>query len=77
MSAPFRLEELDGLAAIAGLGDDFQFRPGLRELAGERLAQQRLVVRDQGGGTRCHQASASRAGKSISATTPRGSRARM
>ena len=76
-SGCFDSKRFSGLAAVAGLGDDLELGPGLRELARERLAQQRLVVRDQGGRTRAHQAWDSRARKSISATTPRGSRARM
>ena len=47
-----RLELLDRLAAVARLRDHLQLGPGLRELARQRLAQQRLVVGDQRGRAR-------------------------
>ena len=68
MSGRMRLEQLDRLAAVARLRHDLELRPGLRELARERLAQQRLVVGDQRGRALArHVAAPPRAGKSSSA----------
>jgi hypothetical protein len=47
-----RLEQLDGLAAVARLGDDLELGPRLGELPGERLAQERLVVGNERGRAR-------------------------
>ncbi len=69
---PLGIEQLDRLSAVSRLRDDLEFRPGLRELERERLAEQRLVVGDQGRRLRAHQAVACCAGKSNSAVTPRG-----
>ena len=61
---PARLELLDRLAAVARLRDDLELGPGLRELARERVAQQRLVVGDQRGRARASSVGAPRAGRS-------------
>ena len=74
------VEQIHRFAAVACARDDLQFRPDLRELAFERLAQQRFVLGDQGGGNdRVHRefpddtlTAAARAGNDSSAQTPRG-----
>jgi hypothetical protein len=71
-SGPPGLEQLHGFATVPRLRDDLELRPDLRELAGEGLAQQRLVVGDQGRRARAHHCPASRAGKSSTAETPLG-----
>jgi hypothetical protein len=55
-----RFEQPDRVATIAGLRDDRQLGPGLRQLPREGIAQQRFVVGDEG--CRAHQASAGCAG---------------
>lgn len=44
------LEQLHGLAAVAGLGHDLQLRPGCSQPGFQDLSQQRLVVRNEGSG---------------------------
>ena len=67
-----RFEVLDRFAAVARFGDDLELRPCGAELTRERIAQQRLVVRDERSGSRASRHVARSAGISTSATTPRG-----
>jgi hypothetical protein len=64
------LELVDGLATVAGLRDDLQLRPDLRQQAFEHVTQERLVVGDQGGRALRIHALSCRAGNSSSAHTP-------
>src|SRR5207244_5650305 len=67
------LEETDGLAAVTRLGHDIELGPGLRELALQGVAKQRLVVGNQCCRAREHQFPSAGAGRSSWAQTPRGS----
>src|SRR5947207_1442405 len=69
---PLLLEEAHRLAAVLRLGDDLELGPDTGELPPERLAQERLVVRDQRGLSRGSQRASTRAGKRTAARTPRG-----